>query len=186
MTAGRDADFSEEVLRNRYESTLANDLGNLAQRLTSMIVQYCDGVVPEAGSEGDSESELRDHCMRLVSKVFESLDSFSIEEALRETEGVIGHINRYVEQNTPWRSFKEGDHEAVHRVLYSASESLRLVAVLIHPVMPKKTEMLWLRLGWTPDDDLSGGLAWGELRPGSTVTLGSPLFPKNVVDEASN
>ena len=78
MTSGRDADFSEELLRSRYDSTLANDLGNLAHRLVSMIVQYCDGVVPEAGREGTSESELREHCTGLVPKVFGCLDRLEL------------------------------------------------------------------------------------------------------------
>ena len=110
---------------------------------------------------------------------------FSVDEALREIEDAIRHINRNVEQNTPWRSFKDGDHEAVHRVLYTASEALRLVSVLIHPVMPDKTEELWRRLAWVPDAELSNGLAWGGLRPGSTVTLGPPLFPKDTRGPAS-
>ena len=72
----------------------------------------------------------------------------------------------------------------VKRVLYNASEALRLVSVLLHSVMPGKTRELWHSLGWTPGSDLSEGLDWGGLLPGSRVTLGLPLFPR--IDQRPN
>ena len=178
MSAGRDADFSEELLRRRYEGSLANDLGNLAHRLVHMIAQYCDGAVPEGGSGGDQEAELRDRCGILVTRVLESIDSFAFDEALRDVEEVVRDLNRYVERNAPWTRFKRGDHEAVRRVLYHASEALRLVSVLISPVMPDKARQLWESLGWTPEGNLSEGLKWGGLRPGSEVTPGLLCSPE--------
>ena len=178
MASGRDAEFSEELLRARYEGTLANDLGNLAHRLIHMIVQYCDGVVPHAGNPGDQEAELRDRCTQLVTRVFDKVESLSFDEALRDVEEVVSEINRYVEGNAPWARYKDGDHDAVRRVLSSASEALRMVSVVIHPVMHQKTHQLWQSLGWEPDEDLADGLEWGGLRPGSKVTLGPVLFPR--------
>ena len=178
MAAGRDADFSEELLRSRYEGTLANGLGNLVHRLVSMVVQYCDGAVPYPVSSDDAENELRTLCLSLVAKVFKSVDRFSFDEALREVEAVVRSLNRYVERSAPWVRFREGDHDTIRQVLYSASEALRLVCVLIHPVMPQKSQELWQCLGWTPDGDLSEGLKWGNLRPGSVITPGPPLFPR--------
>ena len=178
MAIGRDADFSEELLRSRYESTLANGLGNLAHRLMHMIVEYCGGAIPDAGSVGGPETELRDRCTQLVTRVFHDIDSFSLDHALCAVEAVVRDLNRYVERNAPWARSKEGDHKAVRRVLYNATEALRLVSVLLHPVMPGKTRELWHSLGWTPSGDLSAGLEWGGLLPGSAVTLGRPLFPR--------
>lgn len=178
MAMGRDADFSEELFRRRYVGTLANGLGNLGHRLTSMIVRYCDGTVPEVGSGGDTETELRDRCTRLVDQVFENVDALSFDQALREVEAVVRDLNQYVERNAPWTLFKKGDLQAVRRVIYTASEALRLVSVLIHPIMPGKTRELWQGLGWVPYDDLADGLEWGGLRPGSVATLGPPLFPR--------
>ena len=94
MAAGRDADFSEELLRSRYEGTLANGLGNLVHRLVSMVVQYCDGAVPYPVSSDDAENELRTLCLSLVAKVFKSVDRFSFDEALREVEAVVRSLNR--------------------------------------------------------------------------------------------
>ena len=178
MAMGRDADFSEEFLRRRYEGTLANSLGNLAHRLTHMVVEYCGAAIPDAGSEGKQEIELRDRCTVLVAQVFRGIDAFAFDQALRDAEAVVRDLNRYVERNAPWVLFKEGDHEAGRRVLYSASEALRLVSLLLHPVMPSKTGELWHSLGWSPGGDLSEGLEWGGLIPGSAVTLGRPLFPR--------
>ena len=178
MAAGRDADFSEELIRSRYEGTLANGLGNLAHRLVHMVVQYCGGAVPYAVNSDDERNEPRTLCLGLVTKVFNSVDMFSFDEALREVEVVVRGLNRYVEGSAPWVRFREGDHDAVRQVLYNASEALRLVSVLIHPVMPQKTQELWQCLGWMPDGDLSEGLKWGSLRPGSVMTPGPPLFPR--------
>ena len=185
MGMGRDADFSEELLLRRHEGTLANGLGNLVHRLTSMIVQYCGGTVPEARTGGAPDIELRDRCMRLVTKMFESVDSLSFDEFLRDVEAVIRDLNRYIEGNAPWTLFRNGDDEAVQRVVYTASEALRLVSVLIHPVMPGKTRELWQCLGWTPDDDLLEGLKWGALHPGSVATLRAPLFPRSRQQETA-
>ena len=179
MAMGRDADFSEELLHRRYEGTLANGLGNLAHRLTSMIVRYCNGTVPEAGSSGHPETELQDRCTRLVAKMFENVDSLTFDEFLRAVEAVMRDLNRYIEGNAPWTLYRNGDEQAVQRVIYTASEALRLVSVLIHPVMPAKTWELWQRLGWVPDDDLSRGLRWSALRPGSVATVRAPLFPRS-------
>ena len=117
--------------------------------------------------------------MDMISRVFERLDSLSFDEALREVEAVMRDLNRYVERRAPWTLFRNGDYEAVRRVIYTASEGLRLVSVLIHPVMPWKTRELWQRLGWAPDDDLLESLRWGSLRPGSVAMLGPPLFPRS-------
>ena len=179
MAMGRDADFSEQLLRSRYEGTLANGLGNLAHRLTSIIIQYCDGEVPDAGPSGDPEAEIRDRSTRLVDEVLENVDSLSFDEALRAVEAVIRDLNRYVEREAPWILFRNGDYEAVRRVVYTASEGLRIVSVLIHAVMPGKTRELWQRLGWVPDDDPTGSLRWGVLRPESVVTLAPPLFQRS-------
>ena len=178
MAAGRDADFSEELVRRRYEGTLANDLGNLVHRLTHMIVRYCDGAVPHAADFGHQEAELRDRCTQLVIRVFDNVESLSFDEALRNVEEVVREINRYVERNAPWTRYKDDDHDAVRRVLSCASEALRLVSVVIHPVMPQKTQQLWQSFGWVPDEDLADGLKWGGLRPGSKVAPGPALFPR--------
>ena len=178
MAMGRDADFSEELLRSRYEGTLANGLGNLVHRLTSMTAQYFDGVLPEAGTSGVPENKIRDRCAWLVDKVLENVDSLSFDEVLRAVEAVIRDLNRYVEREAPWALYKKGDYESARRVVYTASEALRLVSVLIHPVMPGKTRELWQRLGWMPEDDFVESLKWGVLRPGSVSTWRTPLFPR--------
>ena len=123
MAPGRDAEFSEELIRGRYEGTLANDLGNLAHRIIHMIVQYCDGVVPDAGSLGDQEAELRDRCVQLVTRVFDNVESLSFDEG--DVEEVVREMNRYVERN---------DHGLDSRTPRPSDES--------SPVRPK-------RFGWS-------------------------------------
>ena len=88
-------------------------------------------------------------------------------------------MNRYLARTAPWCAVK-ADRVRAATVLYHAAEALRLVSVLLHPVLPERTVELWERLGWEAPERLGEGLAWGGLRPGTSVVAGPPLFPREV------
>ena len=92
----------------------------------------------------------------------------------------VREINRYIEHAAPWRLAKEGQTERTATVLYHAAEALRLTSVLLHPVLPERMTEVWHRLGWQPSNSLEEELVWGRLQPGSAVTPGPPLFPKDL------
>jgi methionyl-tRNA synthetase len=182
MTLGRDADFSEENLLHRYQSDLANDLGNLLHRIVNMVTRYCDGRIPSPGEPTATSCEvsLQQRCVELAPQVFSRVEALALNEALANAMSVIREINRYVEAAAPWSQAKAGKAERVATILYTAAEALRLTSVLLHPVLPERMEELWRRLGWQAPAQLQDGLDWGKLQPGAHIASGPPLFPREV------
>jgi methionyl-tRNA synthetase len=178
MARERDVEFNADVLAQRYQGDLANDLGNLLHRVVNMVERYCDGRIPKPGESTDEEAALHARCEALPTQVFEQVDAVALNEALLLTLGVVKEINGYLERTAPWKRAKEGQTERVAISLYTAAEALRLCSVLLHPVLPERTAELWRRLGWQPPEPLKDGLVWGELEPGSLVVAGPPLFPR--------
>jgi methionyl-tRNA synthetase len=183
MTLGRDADFSEDALLHRYQSDLANDLGNLLHRVVNMIERYCAGHVPEAQAAKVNGTILREQCQATVSRVLSQVKELRLNDALGNAMSMVSKINGYLEQSAPWALAKQKSRqEEVATVLYTAAEALRLTCVLLWPVMPERIAELWRRLGWQPPASLRDGLQWGGLRPGAAVASGPPLFPRDVVE----
>jgi methionyl-tRNA synthetase len=183
MTPGRDADFSAEGIDRRYRADLANDLGNLLHRLTHMTNRYHDGRIPEPGELTDREEVLRARCLALPETTFEHVEALAVNDAVAGVMEVVSEINRYLERTAPWKRAKAGEEERVATILYTAMEALRLISVLLQPVMPEKMIELWRRMGWQPPQALETALVWGQLRPGSPVTSGPPLFPRDVASD---
>ena len=180
MPPNRDADFDLDRFDQRYQSDLANDLGNLLHRLVNMIGRYCNGCIPDSGNPMEEERELRQQCLDLIERVFAKIDRFAVNEALAHSIGVVGEINGYLERTAPWKQSKAGQVERVRTSLYTAAEALRLVSLLLYPVMPGRMSELWHRIGWQPPTPLRVGLEWGELCPGNSVVDGPPLFPREI------
>jgi methionyl-tRNA synthetase len=184
MTLGRDADFSEEGLIHRYQGDLANDLGNLLHRIVNMIGRYCDGRVPEPQGSKVNGTILREQCQVTVSRALSQVERLQLNEALTNVMGSVSKINGYLEQTRPWSLAKQkGRQSEIDTVLYTTAEALRLTSVLLWPVMPEQIAELWRRLGWQPPETPRDGLQWGGLQPGTAVTAGPPLFPKDVIQE---
>ena len=180
MTLGRDSDFTEENLLHRYQSDLANDLGNLLHRIVNMVARYCDGQIPAPGEPTADEISMQQRCAKLAPEVFSQVKALALNEALANVMSVVREINRYVEAAAPWSQAKASKTERVATILYSAAEALRLTSVLLQPVMPERVGELWRRLGWQAPARLQDGLDWGTLQPGARVTSGPPLFPREV------
>jgi methionyl-tRNA synthetase len=176
MTLGRDADFDEERLAHRYESDLANDLGNLLHRLVNMIQRYCGGRIPQPGEPAAEEASLRERCLALVPHALAQVEAMALNDALAHIMGVVREINRYLDQAAPWRLAKLGQTGQVERTLYHAAEALRLCSVLLQPVMPERMAQVWHCLAWPGEPP--EGLEWGGLQPGAQVTASTPLFPR--------
>ena len=180
LPPGRDVEFREESLARRYQGDLVNNLGNLLHRLVNMIGRYCDGQIPEPGEATAEETVLRGRCLALVPETLSQVEALALNEALARTMGTVGEINGYLERTAPWNQVKMGRTDRVATILYYAVEALRLTSILLQPVLPERMAKLWHRLGWQPPAPLQDGLSWGELRPGTQVVSGPPLFPRNV------
>ncbi len=183
MTPGLDADFDTGRAAVRYTTDLANNLGNLLQRVTSMADRYLDGRLPgladgAAGTRGPEEDALRAQIEALPGAVFAQVEAFQVNAALALAMDGLAAVNGYLERAAPWVQAKQGNFGRVGVILSTAAEALRLAALLLAPVLPQKAAETCRRLGWALPEDLSRGLRWGCLPPGSQVQVAEPLFPR--------
>ncbi|MGH9022955.1 MAG: methionine--tRNA ligase [Acidimicrobiia bacterium] len=174
---GPDGDFSYEAMLSRYNTDLANNFGNLANRVLTMAVNYLGGTVPEEREDGP----LRDQASGLATTMDEAMRRLDFATALGAVWDLIRAANSYIEDRQPWALNKEGGAAAVAPVLGDCLEALRLVALLAAPVMPRASGELWRRLGLTGTPEwqrLPEAAVWGGLPPGATLERGAPLFPR--------
>jgi methionyl-tRNA synthetase len=174
---GPDGDFSYEAMVARYNSDLANNFGNLANRVLNMAVNYCGGTVPEERADGP----LVDAVAAAFAAQTTAFDRLDVASAFAAVWELIGAANAYIEDSKPWALNKAGDAVATAAVIGDCLEALRVVALLASPAIPRASAELWRRLGLpgSPTDQrLPDAVAWGGLTAGATLDKGAPLFPR--------
>src|SRR5829696_4593049 len=173
VSFGQDGGVSTITFGERYESELANDYGNLANRTLAMIGRYRDGVVPDV----DVDPQLAPDFDGLVDDVCELLDRAEITQALDRIWQRVRRLNRYVEERAPWQLAKDEARRAeLDTTLRSLVEGIRAVTVLLHPYMPESAAKLLQAVG---EEELALDAAGFGARPGGgTVGKLPPLFPK--------
>jgi methionyl-tRNA synthetase len=179
MILGQDASFTEEAFVRRYNADLANDLGNMLSRLLKMIESYTGGVLPEPGTPGGEELELRKAAVESAGAMEASIYGMRLDQGLGAVANVVRVVNRYLEKKQPWTLAKQADKQPLHTVLYHAAETLRIVSGLLFPVMPGKMAELRQALGIqeaTPD--IRALKEWGLLKPGTKLGAMQVLFPR--------
>ena len=179
MSLGQDASFTEDAFVRRYNAELANDLGNMLNRVMKLIGGYCDGCIPTPGAAGDAENEVREIAVRGAEAVASYVDDMKIDAGMAETAGVVRAANRYMERRQPWALGKQGKQEELETVLYSAAEVLRIVSGVLYPVMPGKMRILRSALGLPErEPDFTMLREWGQLEPGTRIGDMVSLFPR--------
>ncbi|HSH13900.1 MAG TPA: methionine--tRNA ligase subunit beta, partial [Desulfurivibrionaceae bacterium] len=179
MTFGLDSSYSPETLLTRQNTDLANDLGNLFSRSLTMVKNFCESKVPPAGQLADGDREMRDAALAMVSEYREQMNGFAFNRALQAVWKVISLANKYIVTNAPWELAKQPDQrERLETVLNTLLESLRLITLTMHPVMPGTAGKMAVALGITSAPDLNSQGVWGLLPVGSGVNPGESLFPR--------
>ena len=176
---GQDGSFSFDALVGRYNSDLANGLGNLASRTLTMIQQYRDGIIP--GSEG-SEAIART-ANNAMAAALEAYENFNFPLALEHIWTIVAAVDKYIVEQSPWKLAKEPSgpaQTALDDTLYTAAEALRIVCGLVSPILPRSAQAIWSQLGFTaPVSHIrSGDLAWGRLQLGQKIGTIAPVFPR--------
>lgn len=176
---GQDGSFSFDALVARYNSDLANGLGNLASRTLNMIQQYREGVIP--GSEG-TEAIARS-TTQACAAALEAYDRFEFTRALEQTWNIVASIDKYIVEQAPWKLAKDhsgSSQKKLDDVLYTAAEALRIVCALASPVLPHSTEAIWKQLGFEqPISRLTvDAVSWGRLQVGQRIGQIAPVFPR--------
>lgn len=192
---GQDGSFSYDALVQRFNSDLANGLGNLASRTLSMIHQYRQGEVPAPIESGDAD--VATLAQQTIVTTVEAYEKLEFSRALESIWALIARVDKFIVERKPWTLAKaEGAAEQalLSDTLYTAAEALRVVTVLASPILPETAQRLWTLLGAGTNPSLPDQvgacllpqLEWGQLKPASPVgTLSeTPLFPRLKPEEA--
>jgi methionyl-tRNA synthetase len=171
---GPDGDFSYEGMVARYNADLANNLGNLLARVSTVVERKCDGIGPAP----DPSSPLGEVAAAAYAAAADAWQRVAPTEALEATWRLVRETNAALEAAEPW---KAEPGPATSAVLGDALEVLRIVAILASPALTRASQEIWNRLGLpgrVEDQRLPEAAAWGGYPGGLTVTRGSPLFPR--------
>jgi len=178
---GQDGNFSYDSLVTRYNSDLANGLGNLASRTAALIEKNFAGKVPKPAERQPQDDALANGAQSAIGEVLERFDKMEFARALEAIWGVIAAADKYLTTEQPWAlGASEADQSRKGTILWTTAELLRIVAALAHPVLPDSTAKVWALLGQTtPLDSFElDGLRWGQLVPGTTLGKLQTLFPR--------
>ncbi len=181
---GNDGDFSHTAMINRMNGELANDFGNLAQRVLSMIAKNCDGKVPTPGPFEADDTALLGQAHGLLETVRDQLDRQGFNHALESIWVVIRAANGYVDRQAPWKLKKE-DPARMATVLYVLAETIRHLAIMTQPVMPETMEKMLDQLAQSADArDFKALGEGGALVPGLDLPKPEGVFPRFVDEDA--
>ncbi|HEY4906368.1 MAG TPA: methionine--tRNA ligase [Candidatus Acidoferrum sp.] len=180
---GADGNFSYDALVQRYNSDLANGLGNLASRTAAMITKDCGGKIPRVNDLKSQDQVLAQLAQKTISEVLEQYNALGFSKALEQIWSLISAADKYLTTEQPW-ALKEADKERRDAILATTAEVLRIVTALAYPVLPESTVKVWALLGQqTPLGTVNlESLSWGQLRPGTQLGTSQPLFPR--IDKA--
>ena len=182
---GQDGSFSFDALVQRYNSDLANGLGNLASRTLAMITRYFKGEVPYP-SNSVSRTPADQAIAKLAEKTIADYNSlfeqYQFSRALEAAWALVAAVDKYIVENEPWALAEKQDETSRARlatVLYTSAEALRIVTVLAHPVMPDATAKIWTQLGLGEIAKFPlADLRWGQLHLGTKLGKVEPVFPR--------
>ncbi len=180
LSFASDGDFSRAGLVRHYNDELANDLGNLLNRVVSMVKRYRGGTIPAPGAAGPLEEEMQQLAAETRRRAAEAIEAWELGAALGTIWAFVRRTNQYIEQNEPWKLARQPEQaERLNTVLHTAAEALRLQAILLAPYIPTSADRILAQLSLPP---VSAGAwvergVWGS-EPLRQVVGGKLLFPR--------
>jgi len=181
MNVGQDSDFTREQFLVRYNSELANNLGNLVNRTLNMTTRFAAGVLPAAEITEEPERELQALWTKTRAECVPLNEEFQFHTALERAMQFVTATNAYIEKRAPWKlgkSTEASDQALLRTSLATMAEALRLAVALIQHVTPGTTAKINAVLGYTPGKEWKDELAWGTKLNGSKVATALVLFPR--------
>jgi methionyl-tRNA synthetase len=178
---GQDGNFSYDALVQRYNSDLANGLGNLASRTAAMIEKNSGGKIPKPAAFQPQDTVLATKAQETIGEVLEQYEKLGFSLALEEIWSLIAATDKYLTTEHPWSlGESEADQQRRATILWTTAEVLRIATALTHPVLPESTTKVWSLLGQSgqPGSIALNGLRWGQLAPGTPLGKSQPLFPR--------
>ncbi len=176
---GVDGDIRKSRFITKYNSDLANDLGNLVSRVARMIVASFDGELPTAIDKLDDLDELIAASEQLPATVNDLLNNFKIKASVDEIMALVGLTNRFFDTNAPWKLLKEGEKEKAGGVLYICAEVIRIVSVLLYSLMPNKSLEILGIFGLDKKVlSMDNARTFFHLKPGTKIKIKESVFPR--------
>ena len=180
---GSDGYIGHETMVGRINSDLANDFGNLAQRVLSMIAKNCDAKVPQPGPLDPADEALLGRARGLVGRLREAYEVQAFHKALEATWEVVGAANRYIDEQAPW-ALRKTDPDRMAAVLYVVAETIRHLAIVTQPVMPDSMAKMLDQLA-VPENRRDFASLDSQLLPGTPLPKPEGVFPRHVEEEAA-
>ena len=178
MVLGMDASFTIDSFIKRYNADLANDYGNLVNRVTMLIVKNFNGKIPKSGDYNETDLELIGEAKNTPQTVRSLIQEMKIHDALEATLSLLRKINRYLEVKRPWKSIKEDSSQggSAATTLALSADVLRIGSQLLNPVMPDKTNTILSILG--ANSIPLSQTSVGHLEAGAILGEGKSPFPR--------
>ena len=177
---GADGVFTNEALISRINSDLANDLGNLLSRTSSMVGKYFGGKLPEAQAAGNFDDSLTELAGETKALVETSMDAMQFSTALTDLWKFVSRTNKYIDETAPWVLAKdEGNAPRLSRVMYNLCEALRHISVMLAPFLPDTSDKIAAVLGLSEEQRTWQSLEkWGGLCATAEIGKTEPIFPR--------
>jgi len=172
MVLGQDASFTLESFIKRYNSDLANDFGNLLNRVSGLAAKHFGGCIPEQIKLPLEGKEIQGEAVKLEGRLRGFIQELRVHEAIEEVLIFVRRVNKFIESQAPWKLMKT-DPALAGGVVYTAAEALRISALFLLPVMPERCGVVLDVLGAGQST-----LKWGGLKPGTRLKSHPPLFPR--------
>ncbi len=177
MPHAQDGTITYETIIERFNSDLANTLGNLVNRTVAMNNKYFDGVIQAPAAKEDIDSDLIAICEGTLPKVTKLLDTYKVSDALSEILDLCKRCNKYIDETMPWALAKDEDKKArLGTVLYNLLEGIRFAGVLLKPFMPETSDKILQQIG--TDINTLDSLTFGQIKAGDKVGVATPLFSR--------
>jgi len=181
---GSDGSFSFDALVQRFNSDLANGLGNLSSRTLSMITRYFEGEIPypSPGARTAADAAVAELAQQTIADFNEQFEQFHFSRALETAWALVAAVNKYIVENEPWAVAEKEDQDSRARlatILHTSAEALRIVTALVHPVIPESSARIWEQLGLGDISKMElGNLAWGQLPLHTKLGTVEAVFPR--------
>tara|TARA_B100000029_G_scaffold513586_1_gene613636 strand:- start:2143 stop:3657 length:1515 start_codon:yes stop_codon:yes gene_type:complete len=180
MVLGQDASYSFESFKERYNADLANDYGNLVNRIFILIKKNFNSKIPTPGNYDSIDLEIISNTKKLAIKIDQSFNNLKIHDAIEDTLNILRSINKFLELKQPWKTVKDNNEQKSESAttLYIAAELLRLSTCFLHPVMPSKSKAIIEALNECSLDEYDYDTSFGILKMGTEIKELNNIFPR--------